>query len=491
MNTNIYSDIAKRTGSNIYIGVVGPVRTGKSTFIKRFMESLVLPNISNPYDKERAQDEMPQSAAGRTVMTAEPKFIPDEAVEITLSDNAKMSVRMVDCVGYIIPDALGQIENGGPRMVHTPWRDEPIPFSEAAEYGTKKVITDHSTIGIVVTSDGTVGEFGRQSYVDAETRVVSELKALGKPFAIVMNSSDPSREESIRLATSIENEYNVPVALVNCLELNSEDIKHILEMILMEFPVRQISVSIPGWLSALGDGHPIYRSVKDSILSCGENISKIADISNAFAPMEDNEFVSSAVVSEIDLGKGEAYVNIHLPDELYYKTLGELTGFEIDGEETLVGLLKQLSEMKKIYDKIEKALDDVNKEGYGIVIPDVSELVLEEPETIKQNGGYGVRLKASGPSIHMIKANIETEINPIVGTEAQSEELIKRMKTEFESSPEKLWQSNIFGKTLEELVSDGLVTKLSHMSSEARDRLGQTLEKVINEGSGGLICIIL
>lgn len=491
MNTNIYSDIAKRTDSNIYIGVVGPVRTGKSTFIKRFMESLVLPNITNPYDKERAQDEMPQSAGGRTVMTAEPKFIPDEAVEITLSDNAKMSVRMVDCVGYIVPDALGHIENGGPRMVHTPWRDEPMPFSEAAEYGTKKVITDHSTIGIVVTSDGTVGEFGRQSYIDAETRVVSELKALGKPFAIVMNSSDPSREESIRLATSIENEYKVPVALVNCLELNSEDIKHILEMILMEFPVRQISVSIPGWLSALGDGHPIYSSVKDSILSCGENISKIADISNAFAPMEENEFVSAAVVSEIDLGKGEAYVNVHLPDELYYKTLGELTGFEIDGEETLVGLLKQLSEMKKSYDKIEKALNDVNKEGYGIVIPDVSELVLEEPETVKQNGGYGVRLKASGPSIHMIKANIETEINPIVGTEAQSEELIKRMKTEFESSPEKLWQSNIFGKTLEELVSDGLVTKLSHMSSEARDRLGQTLEKVINEGSGGLICIIL
>ena len=481
MNTNIYSDIARRTGSNIYIGVVGPVRTGKSTFIKRFMESLVLPNITNPYDKERAQDEMPQSAGGKTVMTAEPKFIPDEAVEITLSDNAKMSVRMVDCVGYIVPDALGQIENGGPRMVHTPWKEEPMPFSEAAEYGTKKVITDHSTIGIVVTSDGTVGDFQRSSYVDAETRVVNELKSLGKPFAIVMNSSDPSREESIRLATAIENEYDVPVALVNCLELNSEDIKHILEMVLMEFPVRQISISIPGWLCALGDDHPIYCSVKDSILSCGEDVSKIADLKQAFTLMEQNEYVSSAVVSEIDLGKGEAYVNVHLPDELYYKTLGELTGFEIDGEETLVGLLTELSEMKKNYDKIEKALSDVNKNGYGIVIPDVSELVLEEPETIKQNGGYGVRLKASGPSIHMIKANIETEISPIVGTEAQSEELVARMKTEFESSPDKLWQSNIFGKTLEELVRNGLVTKLSHMTDEARERLGQTLEKVINE----------
>ena len=491
MNSNIYRDIAERTGGNIYIGVVGPVRTGKSTFIKRFMENLVLPNIENNFDRERARDEMPQSAAGKTVMTAEPKFIPDEAVEIVLSDNARLSVRMVDCVGYIVPEAMGHIENGGPRMVSTPWREEPMPFTEAAEYGTRKVITDHSTIGVVVTTDGTIGDIGRQNYVEAEKRIISELKAMGKPFAVIMNSADPSRDESIRLATEIEREYGVPVALVNCLELNSEDIKHILEMILMEFPIRQISVDIPLWLCALGDDHPIYVSVKDSVLASASEIRKIADVKGAFDGITENEYIESGVITEIDLGTGDARLNIRLPQELYYKTLGEMTGFEITGEETLVGLLRELSEMKKKYDKIAKALDDVNENGYGIVTPDLSELTLDEPEIVKQNGGYGVKLKAGGPSIHMIKARIETEINPIVGTEAQSEELVKRMTEEYGSDPSKIWESNIFGKTLHELVSDGLTSKLEHMPPEARERLSETLEKVINEGSGGLICIIL
>ena len=491
MNADIYTEIAKRTGGDIYIGVVGPVRTGKSTFIKRFMESLVLPNIENAYDRERAQDEMPQSAAGKTVMTAEPKFIPDEAVRVSLNDNVSARVRMVDCVGYMIPDAMGQLEDGGPRMVHTPWRDEPMPFSEAAEYGTRKVITDHSTVGIVVTGDGTVGEFPRQSYVSAETRVINELKVLGKPFAVIMNSADPSREESIRLATALEEEYGVPVALVSCLELSSEDVKHILEMILKEFPVREIAVDVPAWLCALGDTHPIYQSVRDGIIECGANVRRIADLSDAVKPLEENCYVYSATVTDVDLGSGKARVSVNMPDELYYKTLGELTGFDITGEDTLVGLLRELSEMKKSYDKIAKALSEVENEGYGIVIPDVSELSLEEPQVIKQNGGYGVRLKASGPSIHMIKANIETEINPIVGTEAQAEELVTRLKGEFEASPEALWKSNIFGKTLSSLVSDGLESKLAHMSPDARERLGDTLEKVINEGSGGLICIIL
>ncbi len=491
MNSNIYRDIAERTGGNIYIGVVGPVRTGKSTFIKRFMENLVLPNIENNFDRERARDEMPQSAAGKTVMTAEPKFIPDEAVEIVLSDNARLSVRMVDCVGYIVPEAMGHIENGGPRMVSTPWRESPMPFTEAAEYGTRKVITDHSTIGVVVTTDGTIGEIGRQNYVEAEKRIVNELKAMGKPFAVIMNSADPSRDESIKLATEIEREYGVPVALVNCLELNSEDIKHILEMILMEFPIRQISVDIPLWLCALGDDHPIYLSVKDSVLASASEIRKIADVKGAFDDITENEYIESGVITEIDLGTGDARLNIRLPQELYYKTLGEMTGFEITGEETLVGLLRELSEMKKKYDKIAKALDEVNESGYGIVTPDLSELTLDEPEIVKQNGGYGVKLKAGGPSIHMIKARIETEINPIVGTEAQSEELVKRMTEEYKDDPSKIWESNIFGKTLHELVSDGLTSKLEHMPPEARERLSETLEKVINEGSGGLICIIL
>lgn len=491
MNANIYRDIAERTKGNIYIGVVGPVRTGKSTFIKRFMESLVIPNIENGYDRERARDEMPQSAAGKTVMTAEPKFVPDEAVEITLGDNAKLSVRMVDCVGYIVPDAMGHIENGGPRMVSTPWREEPMPFTEAAEFGTRKVINDHSTIGVVVTTDGTIGEIGRKNYVDAETRVINELKAIGKPFAVIMNSADPSREESIALATSIEEEYGVPVALVNCLELNSEDIKHILEMILMEFPIRQISVELPLWLCALGEDHPIYVSVKESVMSCAERIRKIADIEDAFDELKDNEYIESGSVTEIDLGRGEGRLLIRLPEELYYKTLGEMTGFEITGEETLVGLLSELSEMKKKYDKISAALDEVNENGYGIVTPDISELTLEMPEIVKQNGGYGIKLKAGGPSIHMIKARIETEINPIVGTEQQSEDLMKRMVADFEEDPAKLWESNLLGKTLHELVSDGLQGKLEHMPEDARARLGETLEKVINEGSGGLICIIL
>ena len=491
MNSNIYRDIAERTGGNIYIGVVGPVRTGKSTFIKRFMENLVLPNIENNFDRERARDEMPQSAAGKTVMTAEPKFIPDEAVEIVLSDNARLSVRMVDCVGYIVPEAMGHIENGGPRMVSTPWRDEPMPFTEAAEYGTRKVITDHSTIGVVVTTDGTIGEIGRQNYVEAEKRIVNELKSMGKPFAVIMNSADPSRDESIRLATEIEKEYGVPVALVNCLELNSEDIKHILEMILMEFPIIQISVDIPLWLCALGDDHPIYLSVKDSVLESASEIRRIADVRGAFEHLPENEYIESGVITEIDLGTGDARLNIRMPQELYYKTLGEMTGFEITGEETLVGLLRELSEMKKKYDKIAKALEDVSESGYGIVTPDLSELTLDEPEIVKQNGGYGVKLKAGGPSIHMIKARIETEINPIVGTEAQSEELVRRLSEDYKEDQCKIWESNIFGKTLHELVREGLDSKLEHMPSEARERLSETLEKVINEGSGGLICIIL
>ncbi len=491
MNNSIYKDIAERTDGNIYVGVVGPVRTGKSTFIKKFMEELILPNIENEYDRERARDEMPQSAAGKTVMTAEPKFIPDEALPVILSDNARLSVRMVDCVGYIVPEAIGHIENGGPRMVSTPWSDSPMPFTEAAEYGTRKVITDHSTIGIVVTTDGSITDISRQSYVEAENRIIRELKEMGKPFAVVVNSSDPSSEESIRIASSIEKEHGVPVALVNCLELNSEDIKHILEMILMEFPVREIGVDLPLWLCALGEDHPIYQSVRQSVTDGALKIGKIADIGEAFKELSENQYIESGTVSEIDLGKGVARLNLRLPDRLYYETLGDMTGFEITGQETLIGLLKELSEMKKQYDKISEALKNVNESGYGIVTPDISELTIEEPEVIKQNGGYGVRLKAGGPSIHMIRARIETEINPIVGTESQSEDLVKQIVDKYSTEPMELWKSNIFGKTLSELVSDGLASKLEHMSDDSRAKLGQTLERAINEGSGGLICIIL
>ncbi len=491
MNTSIYKDIAERTGGDIYIGVVGPVRTGKSTFIKKFMETLILPSITDPFDKERTRDEMPQSAAGKTVMTAEPKFIPEKAVEVALADNARMRVRMIDCVGYIVPEALGSVENGGPRMVHTPWQSEPVPFTEAAEYGTKKVITDHSTIGIVVTTDGTIGEIGRDSYIEAEKRVISELKALGKPFAIVMNSADPSREESIRLATKLEKDTGAPVALVSCLELNTEDIKHILEMILLEFPIKELQVDTPAWIGALDDDHYIVRSITDSVMSAAQGACKIGDVPLCFSQLSQNEFIDSASVTETDLGKGLAKISVKMPDMLYYKTLGELTGFAIRGEEELVALLRELSRIKSEYDKIASALKEVKETGYGIVTPDITELKLEEPEIIHQPSGYGIKLKASGPSIHMIRADIETEISPIVGSEQQSENLVKSLLGEFDENPLKLWESNIFGKTLHELVSEGLEAKLEHISPESRTRLSETLCRVINEGSGGLICIIL
>lgn len=490
-NYNIYRDIATRTGGDIYIGVVGPVRTGKSTFIKRFMDTLVVPNIANDYDRERARDEMPQSASGRTVMTTEPKFIPDEAVEITVADNATLKVKMIDCVGYIVPEALGHIENGEPRMVRTPWFTDPIPFEKAAEIGTRKVITDHSTIGVLVTTDGTIGDIPRKSYVEAEKRVVNELKAIGKPFVMVLNSADTDREESVKLAYELEESYDVPVALVNCLELDADDIRHIIEMVLLEFPVREISISLPRWTQVLGDDHHLSVSLNESILKHAAEIKRTGDIKAAISAIGENEYISEARIQNIDLGTGCASAELELDDELYYKTISELSGFEIDSEERLITLLCELAAVKKKFDKIAPALHDVNERGYGIVMPDIGDLRLEEPEIVRQANGYGVRLKASAPSIHMIKADIETELNPMVGTEQQSEELVKFLLREFEEDPKKIWGSNIFGKTLHELVTEGLHTKLSHMPDDARAKLGETLQRIINEGSGGLICIIL
>lgn len=490
-NYNIYRDIATRTGGDIYIGVVGPVRTGKSTFIKRFMDTLVVPNIANSYDRERARDEMPQSASGRTVMTTEPKFIPDEAVEITVADNATLKVKMIDCVGYIVPEALGHIENGEPRMVRTPWSADPIPFEKAAEIGTRKVIADHSTIGVLVTTDGTIGDIPRKSYVEAEKRVVNELKAIGKPFVMVLNSADTDREESVKLAYELEESYDVPVALVNCLELDADDIRHIIEMVLLEFPVREISISLPRWTQVLGDDHRLSVSLNESILKHAAEIKRTGDVKAAISAIGENEYISEARILNIDLGTGCASAELEFDNELYYKIISELSGFEIDSEERLVTLLCELAVVKKKFDKISPALQDANERGYGIVMPDIGDLRLEEPEIVRQANGYGVRLKASAPSIHMIKADIETELNPMVGTEQQSEELVKFLLREFEEDPKKIWGSNIFGKTLHELVTEGLHTKLSHMPDDARTKLGETLQRIINEGSGGLICIIL
>ena len=488
---SIYKDIAERTGGDIYLGVVGPVRTGKSTFIKRFMEALVLPNIAEGYSRERARDEMPQSAAGKTVMTTEPKFIPDEAVQITVDGCSNLKVKMVDCVGYIVPEALGTIEDGQPRMVRTPWRDEPMPFVEAAEMGTHKVISEHATIGMLITTDGTIGDISRQSYVEAEERIVNELKELGKPFAMILNSAHPEREAAIALAYELEAKYEVPVALVSCIDLDAEDIRHILELVLHEFPVTEIRICLPEWTTALEDGHPIKASVLSTVRSCADKVRKAGDIKEAFIALSENEYIKSATIEEIDLGVGKARISATMKDGLYYNVISELTGFDIGGEEELISLLKSLADMKSRYDKIEEALDEAESNGYGIVMPDVGELKLADPEIVKQPGGYGVRLKASAQSIHMIRANIETEINPIVGTEQQSEDLVKYMLHEFEEDPQRIWGSNMFGKSLYELMNEGLHSKLEHMPEASRTKLSETLERIINEGSGGLICIIL
>ena len=487
----IYSDIARRTGGDIYIGVVGPVRSGKSTFIKRFMESLVLPNIKEGYDRDRARDELPQSAGGKTVMTTEPKFIPDAAVTVEMGEGERMRVKMIDCVGYVVPDALGTIEEGQPRMVRTPWQSDPMPFTAAAELGTKKVINEHSTIGILVSTDGSIGEIPRDSYVFAEERIVKELRAIGKPFAIVLNSAHPTDPQSIALGEELEEKYSAPVALVNCLELNGEDIKNILQMILCEFPVTEVKVKLPEWMKALEPSHPVKRSISDSVCKCADEIRRAGDIKKGFSVLRENDNVRDVIFESVDYGCGRAVLSVVCTRELYFKTLCELTGFDISSEEQLVRMLREYSKKKSEFDRVAEALTQADEKGYGIVMPDVSALHLEEPEIVKQAGGYGVKLRASAQSIHMIRANIETEISPIVGTEAQSEDLVRYMLEEFEEDPRKIWESNMFGKSLYELMNEGLHTKLEHIPDESRTKLSETLERIINEGSNGLICIIL
>lgn len=488
---SIYKDIAERTGGDIYVGVVGPVRSGKSTFIKRFMESVVLPNIGEGYSRDRARDELPQSAAGKTVMTTEPKFIPEEAVPIVLDNNAQMRVRMIDCVGYLIPEAMGAIENGQPRMVRTPWREEAMPFVEAAEMGTHKVITEHSTIGMLVTTDGSIGEIARDSYVDAEERIVSELKALGKPFAVILNSATPESQKSRELAYELEEKYGVPVALVSCLDLDAEDIRHILGLVLEEFPVTELTLKMPEWMNALDETHRIRSAVQSSLRRCADQISKAGDVQAAVATMAENEYIEAVSLDVLDLGTGRARLSLTMQDGLYYQVVSELTGFSISSEAELIALMKDLATVKEKYDKVAEALEAVNTTGYGIVMPDVEDLHLEEPKIVKQAGGYGVKLRAAAQSVHMIRANIETEINPIVGTEQQSEDLVRYMLREFEEDPKSIWASNLFGKSLYELVNEGLHTKLAHMPDESRVKLAETLERIINEGSNGLICILL
>jgi len=489
--TSIYRDIAERTNGDIYIGVVGPVRTGKSTFIKRFMDTLVIPNIHSEAEHDRAVDELPQSSAGRTIMTTEPKFIPENGVSVTLDDNAELKVRMIDCVGYIVPSALGYIEDENPRMVRTPWFEEEIPFNMAAELGTKKVITEHSTIGLVVTTDGSISDIPRDEYEAAEERVIDELKELSKPFIVLLNCTYPNSAGAAETASRLSVKYGVPVLPVNCLELGENDIKEILTQILFEFPLKQVSVALPSWITGLDGEHWLKRELISLIKDASQNMSLVRDVSVLNDALESGEYITYSKISSMQLGNGSAEISVGMRDDLFYKIIAEHTGIDVSSQQELMSVVCELSAAKKSYDKIKDALDEVESTGYGIIMPDIDELTLQQPEIIRQGGRYGVKLSASAPSIHLLRANIQTEVAPIVGTESQSEELIKYLLAGFEEEPEKIWESNIFGKSLNELVNEGLRNKLFHMPTDARMKMQETLERVINEGCNGLICIIL
>lgn len=490
-NMGVYEDIKARTDGDIYVGVVGPVRTGKSTFIKNFMDLLVIPNIENSYKRERARDELPQSAAGRTIMTTEPKFVPNEAIEITIGDNLELKTRLVDCVGYLVNNALGYMEEDVPRMVKTPWSDEEIPFEEAAEIGTRKVIQEHSTIGILVTTDGSITEIPREDYVEAESRVVNELKELNKPFVIVLNTNNPSSDETRSLANELEEKYGVSVIPTDCTNLNNEDINNIFGKILYEFPIERININFPSWIDGLDNDNELRQELFKEIKDAFKDVSTIKTINESVARISKTDIIVKTTIDKVDLGTGTVTIEISLNNMLFYKVLTEMTGIQMNNEADLFATIDNLSKVKKEYDKVSMALQEVKQKGYGIVMPSMEELILDEPEIVKQGSRFGVKLKARAPSIHMIRADIETEVSPIVGSEKQSEELVNYLLSEFESDPQKIWESNIFGKSLHELVNEGLQNKLCRMPEDAQEKLQETLERIVNEGSGGLICIIL
>lgn len=490
-STNIYKDIAERTGGDIYIGVVGPVRTGKSTFIKKFCETLVIPNSPADLTRERMIDELPQSAAGRTIMTTEPKFIPEKGARISFGQNAEMNVRLVDCVGYIVPSSLGYIENDQPRMVKTPWFEEEIPFNMAAEIGTEKVITEHSTIGLVVTTDGSISEIPREEYEEAEERVIGELSAIDKPFVVLLNCVYPESAAASKLAGELSEKYSVPVLPVNCLKLTENSIRDILSRVLFEFPLKKVTVKLPGWLEGLDPESALRQQLLDNVRAASEGVVKVRDVEKFTSELGCLAPILSSSAERIFFGSGSAEVSAQVDLSVYYGILSAVTGEKIESDGELIEVLKKLSDAKKKYNRIAPALEQVNSVGYGIVMPSVDELSLEEPEIMRQGSRYGVRLRAGAPSIHMLRADIKTEVAPIVGSEKQSEELVKYLLDGFKEDPSKIWESNIFGKSLNDLVNEGLRTKLMHMPNEARMKLQQTLERIINEGCSGLICIII
>lgn len=487
---DIYRDIAERTDGDIYIGVVGPVRTGKSTFIKRFMDMLVIPNIENENERERTKDELPQSANGRTVMTTEPKFIPKTAAKISIGDNVNLKVRMIDCVGYLVNGAEGHMDGDSARMVNTPWTNEPIPFIEAAEMGTKKVINDHSTIGIVVTTDGSVTDIERSSYESAEERVINELKSINKPFVVLLNTDKPFSPETERLRDRLKEKYDCSVMAVNCDRLKEEDIASILETVLMEFPVMEVRVDIPGWLDALNNDHWLKQSVIDSFRKTAENMDKLKTIKEDLN-VDKNEHIKRLYIDSIDMGTGCVDAEAKLADELFYKVLSETVDMPVENDAGLMEVLKTLAETKRRFNKYERAFSDADARGYGIVTPTIDNITLEKPETFKQGSRYGIRLKARGETIHVIKTDVETRVEPVIGTEEQSRQFLDEVMKDFENDPAKIWELNIFGRTLDNLISEGMYNKIYNMPEDAQIKLKSTLQKILNEGNGSLICIIL
>lgn len=488
---NLYRDIAERTDGDVYIGVVGPVRTGKSTFIARFMEQLVLPRMPQGPRRERVADELPQSASGRTIMTTQPKFVPGEAVTVSLQENTAVRIRLVDSVGYLVKGALGVSDDDGTRMVHTPWYDQDIPFDQAAEVGTRKVMTDHATIGMVVTTDGSITEIPRGSYVEAEERVVSELKALGKPFVILLNSATPRNAETLSLRDALEDKYAVPVMLLNVKEMQVEDIQHVLESVLLEFPLREAHLTVPTWLGALDTDHWLVSHVLEGVREAGKSPRKMRETdvyADAFAA---SEYAGEVRTLQTYPGEGRMDFALPLKDGLFNRVLGEECGREIRGDAHLLSLMKELVSAKAEYDHIAEALHAVRETGYGLVTPTMAEMTLQEPEIVRQGSQFGVKLKAHAPSLHMIRVDIETEVTPVVGTEKQSEELVRYLMDEFENDPQQIWSTNFFGKSLHDMVREGLSNKLLRMPDDAREKVQETLTRIINDGDGGMICILL
>jgi len=487
----LYEQIAERTDGNVYIGVVGPVRTGKSTFIKRFMEQLVLPHIENVYRRERAKDELPQSGSGRTIMTSEPKFVPEEAVEITPDGKTKLSVRLIDSVGYMVEGAVGAEEDGKPRLVTTPWFPEEIPLTQAAELGTKKVMEDHSSVGLVMTTDGTITDIPREDYLQAEERAIRDMKATGKPFLVLVNSAEPEAEAAQSLCREISARFGVSCRAADCLTMSVEDILAILKELLLQFPVSEVWFELPGWVTALGQEHRIKTELYEALKACAAAMPKISDAAQAVAGLEELEQVESAGVRQADLGTGIVSCVLSFPEALFYEVLSEESGFPVRDDAGLMSLLEKLAAVRKEYDRISGALEQVKATGYGVVMPAPEEIRLEAPQIVRKNGGCAVRLRASAPSIHLMRADVQTELSPMVGDEKQSEELIHRLLGEYEQDPQKLWQSNLFGKSLCELVSEGLEAKLKKLPEDACVKLRQTLARILNENTGGLICILL